>query len=217
MISGWVLYLVYVFVGLIAAAWLWHTWQRKGGAMTGDEVDAFIKVINEQVDLPAEFKDEFLVRLREFGMEDNGKPIVNLNLIRFYDELLDLPGIDRSLVSTPEEGNNHYMDIVTSAIVSVGGFPIYTGNVSGKSITPSTPIEEKWHKIICVYYPNRRTFMRLVAHPDYARCAPYKIGSLRIVLIPTEVEMSTPGGVTFVSLLTLLLHVFFTITKPFRK
>jgi hypothetical protein len=60
-----------------------------------------------------------------------------------------------------------------------------------------------------VRYPNRRTFLSLLADPAYAPFAPYKFMALEIVLVPVsgEVRMSDWRLVVGSALLVLFLTV----------
>jgi hypothetical protein len=37
-----------------------------------------------------------------------------------------------------------------------------------------------------VRYPSRRTFLKLISHPTYARLAPYKIIAMELDLVPVS-------------------------------
>jgi hypothetical protein len=73
--------------------------------------------------------------------------------------------------------------------------------------------ERTWKNMTVVRYPNRRTFLKLISHPTYARVAAYKFIAVELDLVPVTSRIVIPdlrwlvaGGFVIVFLLIALLR-----------
>lgn len=110
--------------------------------------------------------------LHRFAAEDDGKPIVMLNLLRFRPD-------------GGRERYGEYIAVVGPLLARYGGELIYVGDG-----LPALSAEDgqAWDMVALVRYPSRRAFTDMVADPDYHdKAGPLREASLvEAVLQPTH-------------------------------
>ena len=100
--------------------------------------------------------------LDRFIAEDDGAPVVMLNLLRFK----------------PDGGRDRYLDYLGMAgplVARYGAEIVYAGD--GSTPLAAEPGQD-WDAVALVRYPNRRAFADLVADPDYQKADPVRISAL---------------------------------------
>lgn len=100
--------------------------------------------------------------LDRFLSEDDGQPIVMLNLLRFK----------------PDGGRDRYLDYLAMAgplVQRHGAEIVYAGD--GETALAAEP-GQSWDAVALVQYPSRRAFADLVADPDYAKADPVRLSAL---------------------------------------
>jgi hypothetical protein len=88
-----------------------------------------MRILEEGLPQNMEDRDEFLLRLRVWAENDDGRPIYMLNLMRHFDQLKSITGGPTS--GTPEEANAHYEETVEPMLLGKGGYPIVAGATTG--------------------------------------------------------------------------------------
>ena len=105
--------------------------------------------------------------LQRFRQEDDGRPVVLFQLLRFT------PG-----------GRSHYVlyaDAVQSILVRMGAQLLYAGE-AGPPL-----IGEAWDAIVITRYPSRRTYVDMLADPEYLKIVPLRRKALReAIVVPTD-------------------------------
>jgi len=73
--------------------------------------------------------------------------------------------------------------------------------------------ERTWGNMTVVRYPSRRTFLKLISHPSYARVAGYKFIAVELDLVPISSGTIVPdlrwlvgGGFAIIFLLVVWLR-----------
>lgn len=174
-------------------------WQAPGTKLSRAEIEAYIQRLDRDVPLPDEEKKAFLEHLQAWGERDDGKPIYNLNLMRYFETLRQLPGVTLQAKSIPE-ANAFYEAAVKPMCLKLGVTMPFGGSVQTVmgGAQPSTnlitfaPELDNWSRVLIVRYPSRRAFFDLVSNPEYLKVMPYKLSSLMVVLTPIESEVITP-------------------------
>jgi uncharacterized protein (DUF1330 family) len=191
---------------LVAAVCLQQSpgWWR--GKLSEAEVDAYLARAAAQVPLPPEQKDQILMRLRAFGLADDGKPLYMLNVMRYFAQPKVLPGVP-NFNGTSAEANAKYEDGAMPLLLKLGGTATYAGDVRGRNLFGHAPAVDDWSRVLVIRYPSRRAFLELVADPAYAPIAPLKLMSIDLVLTPTEVDMVMPDARLAAAALALLVFV----------
>lgn len=109
--------------------------------------------------------------LDRFLAEDDGKPVVMLNLLRFR----------------PDGGRERYfeyLNMMAPIITRFGMEIIYAGD--GGSPLVAEP-GQSWDAVVLVRYPTRCAFADMIADPDYAAANALRKSALNeIVLQPTR-------------------------------
>lgn len=105
-----------------------------------------------------------------FLAEDDGQPVVMLNLLRY------LPDGGR-------ERYFEYVNMVRPLIARYGVEIVYAGD-------GGTPLVAKpgqaWDAVVLVRYPTRRAFAEMIADPDYAAANAVRVSAVgEVVLQPT--------------------------------
>lgn len=89
--------------------------------------------------------------IRRFRDEDDGGPVVMLNLLRFAG--------DAGRASYAE-----YASKIQPFLDAVGGKVLYAGTCSTALVAPD---EHQWDAMLVVRYPSRSAFLQMVGDPDY--------------------------------------------------
>jgi hypothetical protein len=183
----------FVFGGTLLVAflgfWLWHSPLK--GKLTREEIDRYLGAAEKQLALPAEEKAEALARIRAWAEADDGQPVYMLNLIRFFPQLRSFPGAP-PFQGTPEQANAFYEKKVALLWLKNAAYPTVSGRVQGKDLMQAPRALDDWSRVVVCRYPSRRTFLKLLAEPNYAPFEPYKFMALEIVLVPVSGDLVVP-------------------------
>ena len=192
---------------LYVAFWVWHS--QGGGKLTQPEIDSYIASI-EKLPLPEKAVQSFIARLRPWAEADDGKPVYMFNLMNFFPKLRTFAGAPE-FQGTPKQANAHYEKGLTWLWLSHASYPTFVG-VPQAGLINMEP-ERTWENMTVVRYPNRRTFLKLISHPGYARLAGYKFIGVELDLVPVSRRMIIPdlrwlvaGAFAIVFLLIGWLH-----------
>lgn len=90
--------------------------------------------------------------LKRFLAEDDGNPIVMLNLLQFKPD-------------GGRESYNKYSTAILPFLDAVGGEVVYYGTTSTPLVQPEAGND--WDAVLLVRYPSRSAFSQMVANPDY--------------------------------------------------
>jgi len=100
--------------------------------------------------------------LNRFLSEDDGRPVVMLNLLRF----------------TPEGGRArylHYISMVGPLVNRYGAEILYTGD-GEKALAAETG--QSWDAVALVRYPTRQAFADMIASPEYLAADQIRLSAL---------------------------------------
>jgi uncharacterized protein (DUF1330 family) len=89
--------------------------------------------------------------IRRFRDEDDGGPVVMLNLLRFAGE-------------AGRASYARYGGEVPPFLDLVGATVLYAGTCSTTLVAPD---EHRWDAVFVVRYPSRGAFLQMVGNPDY--------------------------------------------------
>ena len=107
--------------------------------------------------------------IRTFMQEDDGEPVVMLNLLRF--------------AAGGEEGYARYVAHFTPHAEAVGAEILYLGRGATPIVAESG---QDWDAVLLVRYPSRQAFMDMVRNPEYGAGTHLRADSLvEAVLQPT--------------------------------
>lgn len=114
----------------------------------------------------------------QFMQEDDGKPVVMLNLLRFK----------------PDGGRERYEQYAVAAapfLAGVGGEVIFAGDCGTILVAPDA---HRWDMMALARYPNRSAFAQMVANPDYQAITHLRTEALEeAVLHATSPFAELPG------------------------
>jgi uncharacterized protein (DUF1330 family) len=109
--------------------------------------------------------------LKRFLQEDDGNPIVMLNLLRFKPD-------------GGRESYNKYARAIVPFLNDVGGEVVYFGDTGTPLVQPDS--NNDWDAVLLVRYPSRQAFSQMVANPDYQAITHLRTEALEAaVLQPT--------------------------------
>lgn len=100
--------------------------------------------------------------LKRYLAEDDGGPVVMLNLLRFVDG-----------------GRARYRDYVAAAapfLAKAGGELLYAGDGSTALVADDG---QAWDAVLLVRYPSRAAFTTMVADPEYQRFTHVRTAALK--------------------------------------
>ena len=170
-----------VLVILYLAFVAWHS--QGGGKLTEAEIDQYITII-EKLPMPEKAVRAFIDRLRPWAEADDGKPVYMFNLIHFFSQLRPFPGAP-DFEGTPEQANARYEKGLIWLWLSHASYPTFIGAPQARNLINIEP-ERTWGNMTVVRYPSRRTFLKLISHPSYARVAAYKFIAVELDLVPVS-------------------------------
>ena len=181
-----------------ALFWFWQT-PGESSKLSQAEVDEFLAIMEADFPLPEDEKRTFLERMRAWGEADDGKPVFMLNIMRYHDEIVPVPGT-HVVASSPRESNQYYEDHVLPLIFKLGAYPLIGADVVGiedggeqhSNITGFGPTLDDWGRVIVVRYPNRRAYFELFSDSAYSSIVPYKLAALEVGLAPVAPEVIVP-------------------------
>ncbi len=186
-------------VALFAAFWWWQT-PGASGRLTSADIDGYMRRIEPHLPMEPAEKAEVLARFRSWGQADDGQPVYMLNLMRYFDRLKRIPGIE-TFQGTPAQANAHYEDAVLPMLTRLGGYALVGGPAAGirsadgrvhsNLLTFDREVDD-WNRVLVVRYPNRRAFFELISNPAYLDVMPYKLASLSVALVPVQAEVVIP-------------------------
>ena len=202
------LILAAAFVILCVAFRAWHS--QGAGKLTQAEIDRYLAII-EKLPLPESGVQSFIARLRPWAEADDGKPVYMFNLIHFFPRLQTFPGAPE-FKGTPEAANAHYEKSLLWLWLSHASYPTFIGAPQARNLINIQP-ERTWGNLTVVRYPSRRTFLKLISHPSYARVAGYKFIAVELDLVPVSSRTIIPdlrwlvgGGLAIIFLLVAWLR-----------
>ena len=165
----------------------------------------------EKLPLPEKGVQAFIARLRPWAEADDGKPVYMFNLIHFFPKLQAFPGA-LEFTGTPQQANAHSEKSLLWLWVRLASYPTFIGPPQGRNLINIQP-ERTWGNMTVVRYPSRRTFLKLISHPSYARVAAYKFIAVELDLVPVSSGTIVPdlrwlvaGGLVILFLLLEWLH-----------
>jgi uncharacterized protein (DUF1330 family) len=106
--------------------------------------------------------------------EDDGGPVVMLNLLRYAGE-------------DGRASYARYAAAVTSSLERVGGQVLYAGDCTTLLVAPEG---HAWDAVLVVRYPTRGAFLEMVTHPDYQAIAHLRSEALEAAVL----EATRPWG-----------------------
>ena len=111
--------------------------------------------------------------LDRFLAEDDGKPVVMLNLVRFR----------------PDGGRERYLEYLNMAgplVSRYGAEIVYAGD--GATPLAAEP-GQAWDAVALVRYPTRRAFAAMIADPDYESADPVRMSALAEAILQPVRDM----------------------------
>lgn len=102
-----------------------------------------------------------------FMAEDDGQPIVMLNLVRYQ----------------PDGGEalyGEYLSLAGPVLARLGAEILFAGN--GSAPLAAKP-GEQWDAVALVRYPSRRAFADLLADPEYQKADPIRVSALTAAIL----------------------------------
>ncbi|WP_342119416.1 hypothetical protein [Pseudoduganella sp. OTU4001] len=195
-------------------------WQSPGAALSGAEVDGFMRALRQGNAMPEPMRGEFLKRLDAWGRADDGKPFYMLNLMRMHEHLQPWPGVQLA-AGTPAEANAFYekavlkMALAQGLQLTVGANAVQRGQ--GSNALMDAGAAENWSRVLLVRYPSRRAFLELISKPEYLEIMPYKFASLDVTLVPTDGESITPDVRVLAGAAALAIMLAFGWLRAIRR
>ncbi|HMS60928.1 MAG TPA: DUF1330 domain-containing protein [Solirubrobacteraceae bacterium] len=112
--------------------------------------------------------------IRRFRDEDDGGPVVMLNLLRFAGE----PG---------RASYAQYAARIQPFLDAVGATVLYAGSCSTVLVAPD---EHRWDALLVVRYPSRAAFLQMVGDPDYQSITELRTAGLEAAVLQATTPWS---------------------------
>jgi uncharacterized protein (DUF1330 family) len=125
------------------------------------------------------------------AQEDEGSPIVMINLLRYREQAAYPEGFAAGACSG-REAYRRYGAVAAERVASVGGRVLWAGEVRFCLIAPEA---EQWDDAVLVEYPSRKAFLEMVSQPAYQAIVPHRSAALADSrLIATTAQASQLEG-----------------------
>ena len=105
--------------------------------------------------------------IRRFRDEDDGGPVVMLNLLRFAGD-------------AGRESYARYSARIQPFLDEVGARVLYAGDCSTTLVAPD---EHRWDAVLVVHYPSRGAFLAMVGNPDYQAITEFRTAGLEAAVL----------------------------------
>lgn len=192
-------------------------WQAPGSKLSTTELNSYLARMDADLPMAAAKKAEFLARLRSWGEADDGQPVHMLNLIRFHEQMLPVPG-HPEFSGTAEEANAHYEQVVVPMLVARGVYPVFASVAQGVETESGMASNllgfdtelDGWDRILLVRYPSRRAFLDLASDQTYLTVVPYKLAAIDLGFVPLDKHYMVPDLRWIVTLLAVGLFMILT-------
>lgn len=180
-----------VLSALFLAFFLWQTPSLWRGALTPADIDRYVAELEEHLVQPPAEKAAFIARVREWAAEDDGRPVLLVNLMRFREQLGELPPAIE-FDGTPREANEYYERLVAPLALKRGEYPLIGGDTQARSLTRSDSGLDRLDRVVVMRAPSRRAFIAFMADPAYGPTVPFKHAATDVLLIPIDADMVVP-------------------------
>jgi uncharacterized protein (DUF1330 family) len=107
-----------------------------------------------------------------FSSVPSGAPVLMLNLVRFREQALNLPGEEPR---SGREAYAKYLELFQPLLDAVGGSMYWMGKVHQTLISPTG---ELWDEVLVVRYPRVEAFAGLLRTPEYKTILPHRQAGL---------------------------------------
>ncbi len=197
-----------VFVAVFLAFFLWQTPHAFEGPLEPGEIEGYMSEIDRHSVLPEAEKQAFITRVQQWASNDDGRPVLMVNLMRHRDELGELPA-EIEFKGTPDEANIFYEKVVAPLALRRGEYPLVGGDAQATSlIANSTEGANRWDRVVVMRAPSRRAFIEFMADPDYGPVVPYKLASTEVALVPIDSQVLVPDLRWVLGGLLLIVFLF---------
>lgn len=141
--------------------------------------------------------------LRRFMEDDDGKPIVMVNVIKLYDTPIEVNG--QNFGDSSEEALSEYTRFVLPYLIKRGSYPMYSGDAVFEAMEQwGIENAEEWSSGALMRYRSRRVMMEMATDPDFNQFHDAKISAIeKTFAFPATTDIST-GNLTLSVVLILL-------------
>jgi uncharacterized protein (DUF1330 family) len=115
--------------------------------------------------------------LKRYLAEDDGGPVVMLNLLRFVD-------------GGGRERYREYTRAAAPFLAKAGGELLYAGDGSTALVAEDG---QAWDAVLIVRYPNRAAFTTMIADPEYRRLTQLRTAALQEAVLQATTPWSGGG------------------------
>ncbi len=108
------------------------------------------------------------------AFEDDGGPIVMINLLR-YRERAAYAAADAETPCSGREAYLRYGAVAGQMVARYGGGMVAGGPARATVIGPES---ERWDDFVLVRYPSRKAFFDMISDPEYQACVHHRSAAL---------------------------------------
>jgi hypothetical protein len=160
----------------------WYQWSAS--ALSNEEIDQYISVIEAQTQIPGAKHD--IRALRKLLEGDDGEPIYTVNLYKFHSTANYPEGSDFG--GSGEEAYDRFSKVMISLMLKRGSHPVYGSYWVDAS--------SEWDRIVIVRYRSRHDLVDLFATDAFAEASLHKWASIkehqRMVVQATHIPDGLP-------------------------
>lgn len=199
--------------GLVAILMLlfliWHG--AFEGPVTPDEIEFYVKRYQEQ------YPDNDTATLRRFLEEDDGKPIVMVNVIKLYDTPIEVKG--QNFGSTSQEALSEYTSFVLPYLIKRGSYPMYSGDAVLETLEVwGIENAEEWSGGALMRYRSRKVMIEMATEPIFAQFHDAKIAAMeKTFAFPATTVLSTGNLALTVGLALLSLALAMQLLINYQR
>jgi len=123
-------------ITLFVVFYLWQTPPLWQSPLSVEEIQSYALALEKQLDQPSEDRTDFINQLGRWASQDDGQPVLMVNLIRFRAETGEALQ-RRGFTGTPAEANSYYEAQVAPLALKRGEYPLLGGDTQVTSLVNS--------------------------------------------------------------------------------
>ena len=138
--------------------------------LSEQEIEKYTEILQQ------DYSDSEFQQMRSFMEEDDGKPVIMVNVIKTHDIPKTVNG---KTFSSSEEALSDYQSFVTPYLLKRGGYPMFAGTalMDAPEVWGIENAKE-WTTGALMRYKSRRVMLEMITNPDFKEFHDSKVAGI---------------------------------------
>ncbi|WP_299556003.1 hypothetical protein [Seonamhaeicola sp.] len=172
--------------------------------LSGEEIEKYTEILQQ------DYSDSEFQQMRSFMEEDDGKPVIMVNVIKTNDIPKTVNG---KTFGSSEEALAHYTSFVGTFLIKRGSYPIFNGT-SLMDAPEVWGIENarEWTTGSLVRYKSRRVMLELSTNPDFKKFHDSKVAGIeKTFAFPVSTNIHLVNLSLFVAMFLMVVGLIISL------